>query len=360
MRADSPEDPPEGFTLIEALVVIAIISILIGLLLPAVQSAREAARRAQCATNLRQIGIALSGYHDTYGSLPPGRFLLYDRRFAGSNPPCTSPAVEKSVLVLVLPYIEQLPLYNSINNDLTIFGVENTTAHAVSVATYACPSDPTSGLPSDLPAGSLSPYAPDPNSGRYRMVFTSYSACYGSFYVDAIPRPSNGCRVSPALLAQADGAFNDTAPIQAASIADGMSNTLFVTEKATSVFHSFDSSQASWADERSWYVSNNWGDTLLSTFYPPNMYKKVSLLVGDAVARSASSQHPGGLNVLMGDSSVRFIEDTIQSWPFDLLTGEPAGALQTGGGWWNNVPPRGVWQALSTRAGGEVIDTAAH
>ncbi len=360
MKADPVENPPQGFTLVEILVVIAIISILIGLLLPAVQAAREAARRTQCATNLRQIGIALNVYHDVCGSLPPGRFLIYDRRFTGPYPPCTSPAVEKSVLIFLLPCMEQLSLYNAINNDVTIFGVENTTAHAVSVATYACPSDPSSGLPSLLPAGSLYPYAPDLTGGEYRMVFTSYSACYGSFYVDAIPRPTNGCRVSSLLAAQADGAFNDLSPIRFASITDGLSNTLFLTEKATSVFRLLDSVQPSLADERGWYVSNNWGDTLLTTFYPPNMYKKVSLLTGDAITRSASSQHPGGLNVLMGDASVHFIKDTIQSWPFDPWTGEPAGAVQSAGGWWNNVPPRGVWQALGTRAGGEAIDAGIY
>jgi hypothetical protein len=83
-------------------------------------------------------------------------------------------------------------------------------------------------------------------------------------------------------------------------------------------------------------------------------------LAGDAFTRSASSQHPGGLNALMGDDSVRFIKDTIQSWAFDPLTGQPAGALQTAGGWWTCVPPQGLWQALSTRAGGEAINSGAY
>lgn len=345
-----------GFTLIEILVVLSIVSLLVALLMPAAQAAREAARRARCSYNLRQIGLAIHNYHDTFGSLPPGRFLTYDPRFAGSNPPCTAPAVDKSFLLFLLPAMEQPAFYNAINQDLTIFGPENTTVHGVAVASFACPSDPEAGYPRDLAAGALEPYAPDPPGGRRRMVFTSYSGCHGSIRVDAIPRPSNGCRVAGPLRAQADGPIGDISPIDFAAIFDGLSHTLFVAEKSTTDAARLSVVYPALFALHGWYASGNWGDTLMTTFYPPNPYDQLPALAADALLTSGSSRHPGGLNALMGDGSVRFVKDSIQSWPFDPSTGAPAGARRDPGGWWTGLPKPGVWQALATRSGGDNVD----
>ncbi len=354
VRANRP-----GFTLIELLVVIAIISVLIGLLLPAVQAARETARRMQCITNLKQIGLAIHHYAGAFGSLPPGRFLTYDNRYTGANPPCTSTIVDKSLLVFLLPFLERQALYNAINHDLTILGAENTTIHAVAVSIFACPSDPESGRPRELDAGALAPYSPDPPNGRIRMVFTSYSGCFGSFYVNAIPRSTNNCRVPAPLLAQVDGVFNDVAPIGFASISDGLSHTLFVTEKATTTFRALDAVNPAIFPKQGWWTTGNWGDTLMTTFYPINMIQKVGLAVGTPHTFAASSLHPGGVNALMGDGSVRFIKVTIESWRFDPLTGVPLGAKLDPRGWWVNLPAPGIWQALGTRAGGEILSAEA-
>lgn len=351
--------PRRGFTLIETLVVIAILSLMAALLLPAVQAAREAARRARCANNLRQIGLALHGYHDAYGTLPPGRVMTYDRRYAGPNPPCTSPAVDKSVLVFLLPGMEQQALYNAINHDLSIFGNENTTIFTAVVGSYACPSDPESGRPRDIDPGGLEPYAQDPPGGPLQMVFTSYSACYGSRYLNAIPQLWSDCRVPAQVVAQVDGVFHDLAPTRLASIRDGLSHTLFVAEKSTTAFRALEAVDPILFLRHGWYPSGNWGDTLLTTFYPPNMPFRVALAAGLPHTFAASSPHPGGLHGLMGDGSTRFIRDTIQTWPFDPITGRPQGATETPDGGWENLPPPGVWQALATRSGGEAVDALA-
>jgi prepilin-type N-terminal cleavage/methylation domain-containing protein/prepilin-type processing-associated H-X9-DG protein len=345
-----------GYTLIELLVVFSVISVLTGLVLPAVQSAREAARRIRCASNFKQLGLALHQYHNSYGSLPPGRLLCYDRRYAGSNPPCTSPFVDKGVLIFLLPGTEHQALYNAVNHDVIVLGVENTTVHSSVVGEYACPSDPASGYSRDLAPTSLAGIIPGTPGSRHQMVFTSYSACYGSYRVDAVPRSTNGCRVAGLLAAQANGTINDIAPITFAEITDGLSQTLLMAEKATTTFRLLDVADPALSARFGWYVTGNWGDTLFSTFYPPNAFK--STMPGAVLARtgSASSLHPGGVNVLLADGSVRFVKETVQSWTLDPMSGQPKGATQNRGGWWLNTPPPGIWQALGTRGGGEAVN----
>ncbi len=343
--------PRPAFTVIELLVVVAIISILIGLLLPAVQAAREAARRAQCSSNLKQFGLALHNYHDVFGALPPGRIKSYDPRYAGPRPPCTSSIVDKSIEVFLLGYLEQTTVYNAINQSLAIIGGENSTVHSVAVATFACPSDPMAGQARNLNPGALARYGvPDPA----RMIFTSYAGCIGSLPVLAQPLPSDNCVAPAALIAQSNGVFNDLSPIRLASVTDGASNTIFMAEKAVTILQDLNAANPSFAPKHGWYITGNWGDTLITALYPPNACDKVAAVAMTAWANSASSMHPGGLNLLMGDGSVRFVKDTIQSWPVDSLTGNPVGAGQNAQGAWVNLPAPGVWQMISTRDGGEI------
>ncbi len=351
---------PKAFTLIELLVVIGVISLLVGLLLPAVQSAREAARRAYCVNNLRQLGLAVHGYHDIHDSYPPGRVKSYDPRYAGAKPPCTSLFVDKGLLIYLLPTMERSALYNAINQNLTILGAENQTVHMVSVAAYMCPDDATAGYPRDLPANQLAKFGlPDPAGTRRRMVFTSYAGCTGPFESTAFPMTNNGCRAPSQAVAQNNGVFCDLSPLSAASVSDGLSQTIFMAEKTTSILQALDVVNPDLFQLKGWYVTGNWGDTLFTGFYRPNAYKTTALLGSDALINSASSLHPGGVNVLMGDGSARFIKNTVDSWQADPRNGQPVGVRQDPTGWWVNVPKPGIWQALGTRAGGEAVSTEA-
>jgi prepilin-type N-terminal cleavage/methylation domain-containing protein len=356
MIARSRSIARRGLTLIEILVVITVIAVLAGLLTPAVQSAREAARRAQCGNHLRQIGLALQVYHDVFDSLPPGRIKSYDPRYAGNNPPCTSSIVDKGLLISILPFIEQLPLYNSINQSLTILGMENSTIHRVRVSSFVCPSDTAASSLLRLNSNQLATYGvlPGPD-GPPLMALTSYSGIMGEYPVVAQATLANGCVVDGRLIAQSDGAFNDVSPITYSMFADGLSRTAILSEHSATLIRNIDRTVPGTSAIRCWYVTGNSGDTLVTSFYPPNCDSVVAAGAVDALVLSASSMHPVGLNLLFGDGSVHFLKNTIQSWPFESKDGFPSGASQTPGGWWVGTPAPGVWQALTTRSGGETV-----
>ncbi len=351
-----PRCRQRAFSLIELLVVLGLVATLIALLLPAVQAAREAARRAACAANLRQIGLATAGYVDVHLAFPNGRRLMGDPRFAGPNPPCTSTRIDSGPLVALLPFVEQAALYNAINQSTSIFATENTTAFVIGVATYACPSDPAASVPRTLAAGEIAPMAPDPPGATWRMGAASYAGSAGSIDVIGLASFYPGCVVPGLVRSQANGAFPDAcaAPVRPADVGDGLSSTLFFAEKAITTFDRPDpSGSAPPTTKHGWWLSGNVDDSLCSAFYAPNAFRNISAYGDDARFRSASSLHPGGINVSMGDGSVRFIKATVDTWPADLATGRPRGATTAPGGGWSNLPRPGVWQALATRSGSE-------
>ena len=361
-----------GFTLIELLVVIAIIGVLIALLLPAVQSAREAARRAQCTNNMKQLGIALHSYHDAFGSFPPGGVV---------GGPYQNLLTWRA---MILPMMEQTNLYDAINFDFIFTGTSNVDGAAGYTVwnsvpeTFLCPSDgehtngfrPRAygpGSSQENPNGNSPPGLPpiDPATGEYLTMvpITHYAGSFGDNYcggplvggalpwetpVGASPPPgsprighlgfwgtdygADGSRGGGTLRGFFDYATGQIADL--ASVRDGTSNTIIVGEVLPYKV----------ADNAFWHrtggtagmtVPLNWDSNSFPATDPACAFQwqGASTPLGcrfSAAAKGFASEHPGGANFLFTDGSVKFLKENIQ------------------------LP---VYCALGSRNGGEVISS---
>ncbi len=310
-----PRPRPRAFTFVEILVVIAVIGLLTALLIPAVQAAREAARRNQCSNNLHQLGLALHGYADTFGAFPPG---LGSRGF--------------SAHVELLPHLELANLYNSINFNMTgmVAPFENRTAVSSSVAVFHCPSDDA-----PVPAG---------------MGRTSYAGNRG------IGVQKFGY----------NGAFAVGEPVALASFTDGLSNTAAMaewlssgplegvrdprrnvlrTQRALLAPNEFDAFAAACrgldpltaplgappVKGTNWLVGE-FGQTLYNHTLKPNQNSCTNDTAFQQGAWTAGSGHPGGVNLLFADGHTRLVRDAIS-----LV----------------------VWRGLGSRNGGETLSADA-
>ncbi|MFO0886064.1 MAG: DUF1559 domain-containing protein [Pirellulales bacterium] len=207
----------KGFTLVELLVVIAIIGVLVALLLPAIQTAREAARRASCSNNLRQVGLALQNYHDTFKTFPPSGF--YGRpNSSGGNPQL---AYHHTWVTAILPFLEQKPLYDAINFNLPAYnqtipvnGV-NTPLQSSEVPTMRCPSD----------AG----YKSGEQAQTWSFSVTNYAASEGYHWW---PQAGLGSGQRPGISTYGDyaGLFAPSRTNGLRDVTDGTSNTIAVCE----------------------------------------------------------------------------------------------------------------------------------
>jgi prepilin-type N-terminal cleavage/methylation domain-containing protein/prepilin-type processing-associated H-X9-DG protein len=336
-----------GFTLIELLVVIAIIGVLIALLLPAVQSAREAARRAQCTNNLKQLGLAAHNYADVHRAFPIGSPLMWDPSFGGWTQ-------TQSVFVSLLGHVEQISLYNAMNFSRSIYTGPNYTVVETGLSTLWCPSD--GGVSRKYNFGV---YLDAPMN--YQVRFSSYAGNAGVFFPELLfygawdnPYAQNIQQI----VAAQNGAFTSLKSIQLSEVTDGTSQTLLFGERANSLFVESD------RDFYSWWADAVSADTLFTTLYPINPFRKIrhiSLEYSNSYVQSASSLHPGGANFAFGDGSVRFLKDTIDSWGHDDQTGLPLSAADNNG-ILQIIPGAkvGVYQKLSTRATGEAVSASEY
>ena len=305
-----------GFTLIELLVVIAIIAILIALLLPAVQQAREAARRTQCKNNLKQLGIALHNYHDTFTTLPPSAIAMGVGGadwFNGGGTAAIPRAQNLSGFVLLLPYIEQSTMYSAWNFNnaasnswvyglysvATMLGTADVNA-AISktpLAALTCPSD--NGKPF-YPGRDQYYSISTTNEGGYRPSYqfsSHHQAYYHNHYWNVhVPIPEQR-------------AFGEDRKTNFKDITDGLSNTVLMVEQTREKYNgqiggwSYTCHVNAGIDfTRDWYRINQWdyyGDA--ATFLPGRLGQWMT----------AGSLHTGGVQAVLGDGAVRFISENI-------------------------------------------------
>ncbi len=301
-----------GFTLVELLVVIAIIGILIGLLLPAVQAAREAARRMQCTNNMKQIGLAMHGYHDALGSFPPGNTFFNGRNgtsLLGTGKQCEAGGVYHGMMgwaAFILPYMEQNALYESI--DFT----KRAYASYVQYGNYghenggACGDEINKEAGSNCPANLVCPSCPQtaPKGSQKDYCVNGGSEAPERTSTDGFaPIQADGSNRGPKF-----GLFWANSGVGMQSITDGTSHT-FLSLELSSVTLPNAPKQANGANP--FIMVGHWSDgygifTQANVAYiPPN-----SLTYPVEATRTPRSFHPGGLNATLVDGSVRFVSET--------------------------------------------------
>lgn len=311
-----------GFTLIELLVVIAIIAILVSLLLPAVQQAREAARRTQCKNNLKQLGLAVHNHHDIYNRFPVGGYLPgeADNDSGVTDNLTINDHQRMGVLPQILPQIEQTNVYNVIDvwkgvdlrRDTASTGpwmleqrwwrtAETSRAASTVIPAFLCPSDPQLG---DFQVASLRLFAPSANTGTARLTrfgsrpfgITNYQPIAGG-----VGHLTNGWSVFKGLFA------SGRTKVKFRDVTDGTSNTLMFGEYTGGSDH-----------VGSWMGSNAWPTAFGFNQEPAATTTRWSTL---------DSFHTGIVQFALGDGSVRAVSENIDNTLYRQLSGMQDGAV---------------------------------
>lgn len=301
-----------GFTLIELLVVIAIIAILIALLLPAVQQAREAARRSNCKNNLKQIGLALHNYHETFRIFPPGWI---------GTPATGQNANFLAWSTMILPYVDQAPLYNQISSSLfsntttttgwleiaDVATIAPTTQAMTIIPGYNCPSDPMGGRNTDLPSPGQS----------HAWGKSNYPGVRDSFYLNGTTGVT------------AKGSFNNSnSTVRFRDMTDGTSNIIMVGERATldSATPAITRRGAIWIGFQDLPgvqsgINSITGAASSAAAGSGTTTADATQLINQSSGNAFSSPHVGGCHFLMGDGKVRFISENINGETYSWLAG---------------------------------------
>jgi len=314
-----------AFTFVELLAVIAIIALLVALLLPAINAAREAARRSLCANNLRQLGLAAHNFHSARGRFPQG----VDEKI----PPC-GPAwptwTNASVFVRLLPFLEEEQLANRVRLDCSIWSVENHFLHASMPTSLACPSDSAAPSPSELrPVGNSSCTAAP---GTIIVARSNYVANAG---IDSLIHDTK----------QNEGIFFWKSRISIRDIEDGTGKTLLFGERIATLPDSGNTGYNRWSSGTNYY-------SILVVSLRLNGHRTAAdaMLRTTAYAKhAASSRHMQGANFCFADCSVRYLTDDTDSWDlsesqYQQMRSEKKPPL-----------PLQLYQALATRDGHEQV-----